>query len=74
MRTCWRSEEFCLREQEFLPVPDVKVRLRIPSGRRVRSVTLLRSRRRPAWNARAGWVEVTVPLVLIYEAVHVELA
>ncbi|PYQ13877.1 MAG: hypothetical protein DMF80_14010 [Acidobacteria bacterium] len=68
-----KSKKLRTRE-EFLPIPDVKVRLRLPAGRRARSVTLLRSRRRPAWHERAGWVELTVPQVLIHEAVHLELA
>lgn len=68
-----KSKKLRARE-EFLPVPDVKVRLRLPAGRRARSVRLLRSRRRPVWHSRAGWIELTVPQVLIHEAVHVELA
>ena len=68
-----KSKKLRTRE-EFLPIPDVEVRLRLPAGRRARSVTLLRSRRRPAWHERAGWVELTVPQVLIHEAVHLELA
>jgi hypothetical protein len=68
-----KSKKLRVRE-EFLPLPDVKVRLRVPSARRVRSVRLLRSRDRPTWRSRAGWVEVTVPRVLIHEAVCVDLA
>jgi hypothetical protein len=68
-----KSKKLRIRE-EFLAVPDVKVRLRLPEGRRARSVGLLRSRQRPVWHERAGWVEVTVPQVLIHEAVLLELA
>src|SRR5207244_13210809 len=59
-----KSKKLRTRE-EFLPIPDVKVRLRLPAARRARSVTLLRSRRRPAWHERAGWAELTAPPVLI---------
>jgi hypothetical protein len=68
-----KSKKLRARE-EFLPISDVKVRLRLPAGRRPRSVTLLRARQRPPWHEQAGWVQVTVPRVLIHEAVHVELA
>jgi hypothetical protein len=68
-----KSKKLRMRE-EFLPIPEVKVRLRLPAGRRPRSVTLLRSGQRPAWHERAGWVEATVPRVFIHEAVLLELA
>jgi hypothetical protein len=68
-----KSKKLRARE-EFLPVPDVKVRLRLPEGRRARAVTLLRARQRPDWQARDGWVELTVPRVLVHEAVHLELS
>jgi hypothetical protein len=68
-----KSKKLRMRE-EFLPVPDVKVRLRLPEGRRARSVTLLRARQPVDWQARDGWVEVTVPRVLIHEAVQLELS
>jgi hypothetical protein len=67
-----KSKKLRARE-EFLPLADVKVRLRLPPGRGVRSVMLLRSRRRPLWHSRAGWIEMTVPQVLVHEAVQVEL-
>jgi len=67
-----KSKKLRVRE-EFIPITAVKVRLRIPSDRRVRAVTLLRSRRRPAWRLHEGWLDVTVAEVLIHEAVRVEL-
>ena len=60
--------------EEFLPVPDVKVRLRIPSGRSVRAVSLLQSAAAPQTSTRDGWLELTVPRVLVHEAVKVDLA
>jgi hypothetical protein len=60
--------------EEFLPVENVKARIRLPQGRAVRSVSLLRSGQKFDATARAGWVEVTVPRVLIHEAIRVDLA
>lgn len=64
-----------LRE-EYLPIADVKVRVAVPAGRKVRQVRLLRAGRALGSEVRAasGWLEVTVPRVLIHEAVVVDLA
>jgi Beta-galactosidase trimerisation domain/Hypothetical glycosyl hydrolase 6 len=60
--------------EEFLPVENVKVRIRIPDGRNVKSVSLLRAGRTLRAPARNGWIEATIPRVLIHEAVRVDLA
>jgi hypothetical protein len=60
--------------EEFLPVENVKTRIRIPQGRGVRSVSLLRAGTKLSVAPRNGWVEVMVPRVLIHEAVRVDLA
>ena len=60
--------------EEYLPVSDVKARIRIPPGRTVRTVSLLRSGERLPGAARAGWLDATVPRVFIHEAVRVDLA
>ena len=63
-----------LRSREwYLPATDVKVRIRIPAGRSVGSVQLLRSKRAPAAITRDGWLEIAIPSVLIHEAVLVSL-
>jgi hypothetical protein len=59
--------------EEFLPVENVKVRIRIPQGRSVKSVSLLRAGGAISATPRSGWVEVTVPRVFIHEAVRVDL-
>ena len=61
-----------LVQEEFLPLPDVQVRLRLPSGRIAKSVGLMWSGAKPSWKALDGWVELTVPRVHPYEVVHVE--
>jgi hypothetical protein len=68
-----KTKKLRIRE-EFLPIADVKVRVRVPEGRSVRSVSLMRAGTRLNIAARAGWVDVTVPRVLIHETVRVDLA
>ena len=62
-----------LRPREgFLPVTDVKVRIKVPS--QPKSVSLLRSGERVNVTQNSGWIELVVPKVLIHEAVRVDLA
>jgi hypothetical protein len=68
-----KTKKLRIRE-EFLPVLNVKVRVRVPDGRSVRSVSLMRAGTTLSSATRDGWVEVTVPRVLIHEAVRVDLA
>jgi hypothetical protein len=68
-----KTKKLRIRE-EFLPVLNVTVRVRLPDGRAVRSVSLMRAGTTLASATRDGWVEVTVPRVLIHEAVRVDLA
>jgi len=60
--------------ETFLPLGNVRVRIRLPEGRAVKSVSLLRAGRPLQWTARQGWVELTVPRVWIYEVVKVQLS
>ncbi|HKE23267.1 MAG TPA: beta-galactosidase trimerization domain-containing protein [Bryobacteraceae bacterium] len=68
-----KNKHLRIRE-EFLPVTDVKLRIRVPQGRTVRSVSLLRNGAALPRTVSAGWLNVTVPRVFIHEAVKVELA
>jgi hypothetical protein len=68
-----KTKKLRIRE-EFEAVEDVKVRIRVPQGRRVRTVSLLRSKELFKADQSAGWVSVTVPRVFIHEAVRVDLA
>lgn len=67
-----KSKHLRIRE-EFLPVMDVNVRIRVPPGRTVRRATLLRAGTPLPSAARDGWLQVTVPRVLIHEAVKLDL-
>jgi hypothetical protein len=62
-----------LVQEEFLPIKNVRVRLRLPQGRSVKSVALMWSKAKAAWSVREGWVELTLPQVQVYEAVRVDL-
>jgi hypothetical protein len=60
--------------EEFLPVADIKARIRVPQGRSVKSASLLRSGEALPTAVHEGWLEVTVRRVWIHEAVKVDLA
>jgi hypothetical protein len=68
-----KTKKLRIRE-EFLPVENVKVRIRIPEGRSVKSVSLLRSAAGVPAHGVSSWIEVAVPKILIHEAVRVDLA
>lgn len=63
-----------LVEEDFLPVENFRIRIRLPEGRSAKSVSLMQSGKESAWKAREGWVELTVPQVEVYEIVRVDLA
>jgi hypothetical protein len=60
--------------EEFVAVENVRARIRVPEGRSVRAVSLLRSGQALPASPRAGWLEVTVPRLRIHEAIRVDLA
>jgi hypothetical protein len=68
-----KTKKLRIRE-EFEPVENLSVRIRIPAGRRVRTVSLLRSGDKLAASTKGAWVEVSIPRVLIHDAVRVDLA
>jgi hypothetical protein len=68
-----KTKKLRIRE-EFLPVENIKARIRVPEGRKVRSVSLLRGGDLSTRARTSGWIEVTVPRVLIHNAVRVDLS
>jgi hypothetical protein len=61
-----------LRPREgFLPVTDVKVRIKVAAPK---SVSLLHSGEKVPFTQASGWIELTVPRVLVHEAVRVDFA
>ena len=51
---------------------DVNARIRVPPGRSVRSVSLMRAQQDLPVKVRGGWLEVIVPSLLIHEAIKVD--
>ncbi len=68
-----KTKRLRIRE-EYLPVTDIELRIRIPQGRPVHSVVLLRAGKLLPDRPRDGWLAIVIPRVLIHEAVRVELA
>jgi hypothetical protein len=62
-----------LVQESFLPIKDVRVRLRLPEGRTAKSASLLWSGVMPSWKVTNGWAELSVPQVHPYEVVRVDL-
>jgi hypothetical protein len=63
-----------LVRETFLPVENVRIRIKVPSAKQVRSVALMWSGTTVPWSVRSGWVELIVPRIRVYEAVRVDLA
>ena len=59
--------------QEFVPVSNVEVRVRVPERRQIKSVELVREGRPTPFTIEAGYVVVTIPSVHIAEALHLIL-
>jgi hypothetical protein len=67
-----KTKKLRIRE-EFAAMDNVRARMRMPQGRRVRQVSLLRAGLK--LNPAGGdWIDVTVPRVLVHEAIRVDLA
>jgi hypothetical protein len=62
-----------LVQETFLPIENVRVRMRVSANRQVRSVSLMWSNSAAPWTFKDGWVELTVPRIHIYEVVRVDL-
>jgi len=60
--------------REFIPVGPERVRVRLPEGKRAAKVQfLVGGGTAPRVAERGGWVEVTVPSVLVHEVVAIDL-
>ena len=68
-----KTKKLRIRE-EFIPVENIKARIRVPEGRKVKSVSLLRGGDLSTRARTPGWIEVTVPRVLSHDAVRVDLS
>lgn len=63
-----------LRLETFLPVRNVRARIRLPKNRTAKKVELMWTGAQPQWTTRNGWVELTVPQIGVYEIIRVDLA
>ncbi|MGH9585299.1 MAG: beta-galactosidase trimerization domain-containing protein, partial [Bryobacteraceae bacterium] len=59
--------------ENFLPIQHVKVRIRIPHGRALKSAMLMRAGHSLEGAVRNGWFTAVVPRVWIHEAVRLDL-
>jgi len=56
--------------QEYLPVTNVEIAIRVPEGHEVKSVRLMRAGQDVPFRVEAGYVVATIPQVHIAEVVH----
>ena len=59
--------------QEFTPVGEVEVRIRVPEGRGVKGMELIRARQTVSHRLEEGYAVATLPTLHIAEIVHLEL-
>lgn len=60
--------------QEFVPVESIEVSIRVPKGRQVKGIRLLRADRPLAYKLEEGYATVALPALHIAEVLHLELA
>jgi Beta-galactosidase trimerisation domain len=60
--------------QEFVPVSNVEVKIRVPEGKRVKSVHLIRSDRSSPVKVSDGYAVVNIPNLHIAKLIHLALA
>jgi hypothetical protein len=59
--------------RELLPLPEQRVRVKLPGGTRVKRVQLLVGGKSPRVEESPGYLEVIVPTILDHEVVAVDL-
>jgi len=59
--------------QDFVPAGNVEAAIRLPDGRQVKSVRLVRAGRSVAARVEGGYARVNVPALHIAELIHLEL-
>lgn len=59
--------------REVIPIGAQRVRVRLPEGKRATKVQLLASNQQPRFEEKSGFLEVTVPSILVYEVVAIDL-
>jgi hypothetical protein len=59
--------------REFIPVGEQRVRVRLPEGKKANKVQLLVSGATPPVRQTSGYVELTIPSILVHEVVAIDL-
>ena len=59
--------------RELVPVGEQKVRVRVPKGREVKRVQLLRAEQTPPVQVSDGYLSVTVPQILDHKVIAIDL-
>lgn len=59
--------------QEFMPISNVEIKVRIPEGRSVQSVHLVRANRILPFTISGGYAVATIPTLHIAEVIHLKL-
>ncbi|HET6220412.1 MAG TPA: beta-galactosidase trimerization domain-containing protein [Acidobacteriaceae bacterium] len=62
-----------LMRQQYVPVTNVEVAIRVPQGRQVRGIRLMRAERSIDWQLEHGYAIVTLPTLHIAEVLHLQL-
>jgi hypothetical protein len=60
--------------QEFVSLSNVQVRIRVPKGRRVSAVHLVRAGQSAQCAIENGYAALVIPTLHVAEVVHLELA
>lgn len=69
----FKNEAAGRMRQEYIPVSQIEVSIRIPESRQVKGMRLMRADRPIAFHVRDGYAVATIPTLHIAEVVHLEL-
>jgi hypothetical protein len=59
--------------RELIPAPEQQVRVNVPAGSKAGNVRLLVSDQTPSIQAQSGFVQVTLPSILLHEVIAIDL-
>lgn len=69
----FKDADVGLMRQEYVPVSDVEVSIRVPEGRQAKGVRLMRADRSVSFRLEGGYAVAMLPSLHIAEVVHLEL-
>lgn len=62
------------QREEYLPIENVAVRIRVAAGARIDAVRLLKADRAAEYRRKDDWLDLTVPRVQVHEIIEVRLS